>query len=88
MYLPRRREISWNARPPLLCFGGEQNREGYETPKRTISTQVGWGRYRDNLLVQRIELCRCSYSSYILQIPTYIPMAMIFMIAGSSGPCF
>ena len=42
----------------------------------------------DNLLVQRIELCRCSCSSYIRQIPTYIHMAMIFMIAGSSGPCF
>ena len=29
-----------------VCFGGEQNREGYEAPKRTISTQLGWGRYR------------------------------------------
>jgi len=28
-----------------VCFGGEQNREGYEALKRTISTQVGWGRY-------------------------------------------
>ena len=29
-----------------VCFGGEQNREGYETPKWTISTQVGWGCYK------------------------------------------
>ena len=31
--------------PTAVCFGGEQNHEGYEAPKRTISTQVGWGRY-------------------------------------------
>jgi len=31
--------------PTAVCFGGEQNREGYEAPKRTISTQVRWGRY-------------------------------------------
>ena len=29
-----------------VYFWGEQNREGYETPKRTISTQADWGRYR------------------------------------------
>ena len=32
--------------PTVVCFGGEQNREGYEALKRTISTQVGWGHYR------------------------------------------
>ena len=32
--------------PTVVCFGGEQNREGYEAPKRTISTQLGWGCYR------------------------------------------
>ena len=31
--------------PTAVCFGGEQNREGYETSKQTISTQVGWGHY-------------------------------------------
>ena len=29
-----------------VCFGGEQNREGYETPKRTISTKLGQGCYK------------------------------------------
>ena len=32
--------------PTAMFFGGEQNCEGYETPKRTISTQVGWDHYR------------------------------------------
>ena len=30
----------------VVCFGGEQSHEGYETPKQTISTQVGQDRYR------------------------------------------
>ena len=29
-----------------VCFRGEQNRKGYEAPKRTISTQVRWGCYK------------------------------------------
>ena len=29
--------------PTAVYFGKEQNRKGYEPPKRTISTQVGWG---------------------------------------------
>ena len=29
-----------------MQLGEEQNREGYETPKRTISTQLGQSRYR------------------------------------------
>ena len=29
-----------------VYFGGEQNREGYEALKWTISTQVRWGHYR------------------------------------------
>ena len=32
--------------PTAVYFRREQNREGYETPKWTISTQVGWGRHR------------------------------------------
>ena len=32
--------------PTAVCFEGEQNREGYEPPKRIISTQEGWGPYR------------------------------------------
>ena len=30
----------------VVCFEGEQNHEGYEAPKRTISTQLGRGHYR------------------------------------------
>ena len=29
-----------------MCFGGEQNRKGVWAPKRTVSTQLGWGRYK------------------------------------------
>ena len=32
--------------PTTVCFGREQNLEGYEASKGTISIQVGWGRYR------------------------------------------
>ena len=32
--------------PTAVRFGKELNCEGHETPKRTISTQVGWGHYR------------------------------------------
>ena len=38
-----------------MCFGGEQNREGYETPKWTISTQVGWGCYKLNDFYSRVD---------------------------------
>ena len=44
-----------------MCFGGEQNCEGYETPKWTISTQVGWGRhrwYQSHALVGNVSLTR------------------------------
>ena len=34
--------------PTVVCFGGEQNRKGYEALKRTISTLLGRGCYKEN----------------------------------------
>ena len=32
--------------PTAVCFRGKQNRKGYEAPKWTTSTQLGWDHYR------------------------------------------
>ena len=61
-----------------MCFGGEQNCEGYEVSKRTISTQVGWGRYTFNLYqVRKMTTINNARAIFLMELKenTYIDIS-------------